>query len=97
MIEIVGLPSIMTAVSVVMEVLKRAIKKELFNNLIPIFSAVLGVGFAVLLYYFMPGYIPANNVFVAVILGAVSGWSATGFNQVFVQLTKTEDNKKNEN
>lgn len=96
MVELVGVPTIVTAVGVVMEVLKRAINKELFNTLIPIFSSLLGVGFAVVLYYFMPGYIPADNVFIAVILGAVSGWGATGFNQVFKQLTKKED-KNNEN
>ena len=41
-----------------------------------------------LFYYFLPSLIVANNLFSAILVGAASGLSATGCNQIFKQLKK---------
>lgn len=80
----------MTVVFVLLEALKSAFNREWFNRIIPILALVFGAGLGVLAFYFAPSIIPAENVLTAVILGAMSGWSATGADQVIKQLTKKE-------
>jgi hypothetical protein len=42
-------------------------------------------------FFALPGIIPADNAFVALLIGASSGLAATGTHQVFKQLlTKAE-------
>ena len=38
----------------------------------------------------MPGVFETNNLFIAIVIGAASGLSATGANQAVKQLTKQE-------
>lgn len=86
--EIVSIPAIVTIVCSLMEILKKAINKEAFNSFIPILSVVAGAILGGLAFYIVPGIIPADNVVLAVVIGAASGWAATGANQTIKQLTK---------
>ena len=90
--EIVSIPVIVTIVCGTMELLKKAINKEGFNRFIPICSVVLGALFGLLAFYVYPVIIPAENVWVALMIGGASGWAATGANQTLKQLTKTKEN-----
>ena len=70
-------------------ILKKMNKEEL-DRFIPEILAFIGGGVAVLLYFTIPGYLPAFaiNWFAALILGMVSGAVAVFINQVWKQATK---------
>lgn len=61
---------------------------EKVKKFIPLISSALGVIFGLVCFFLIPNIMPTNNVFVAVVLGAASGLSATGFNQIIKQIEK---------
>lgn len=71
-----------------MQLLKNLIDNEKFNKFIPLISVVCGSVLGVIAFYFYPGFLPADNVVVALMIGAASGWAATGANQTLKQLAK---------
>ncbi len=87
--EIICVPIIVAVVYGLIEVYKTIARaNEKMLNFIPIIGLILGVTFGVLFYYFLPSLIVANNLFSAILVGAASGLSATGCNQIFKQLKK---------
>ena len=103
--EIVCVPIIVTAVYGIIELYKLITKNksEIYTKIIPLISLVLGGVCGVLLFFTIPQVVGAETVWVALVIGACSGLSATGCNQVFKQLKKvgvevkeTEDKNKNE-
>ena len=62
---------------------------EKFRRFIPLIACVLGAICGVVAFYFVPGVMDTQNLLVAIVLGAASGLSATGTNQVVKQLTNT--------
>lgn len=79
------------------------IYKFLFRNkqeaykLIPTLVAILGGILGVLIYLTSPDMIlNADNVWIALGIGIVSGFSATGTNQLFKQLFGKKARKENE-
>ena len=94
-LNLISVPAIAVAVYVVMEVLKKAVgETEKFKRLIPLFSLLLGAVFGVACFYFIPTIIPATNVVLAIVIGAASGLSATGTNQIIKQIEKAAENVK---
>ena len=92
-LNLISVPAIATAVYLLIEVLKKAFyNNEKFLRLIPLISLGIGAiawgGF----FYFIPSIIPATNIVVAIIIGAASGLTATGTNQIFKQLNKDKEN-----
>lgn len=85
-IQTISIPSIVVAVYGVMFVLKSAFNSEKFNAFIPLIAALVGAVFGVLLYVGFPDLIPATNFCSAIIIGAASGWAATGMHQTGKQL-----------
>lgn len=71
--------------------------KKAFNNsakflrVIPLVSLLIGSVADVVYFYFIPSIIPAANVVVAIIIGAASGLTATGTNQIFKQFNKDKE------
>ena len=51
-------------------------------------SLLLGAIIGTVAFFFVPGVMETSNVLVAIVVGAASGLSATGTNQVVKQLTK---------
>ncbi len=90
MLEIICVPIIVAIVFLLMEAYKKWIAKgrEKFNNFIPVISGVLGLILGIILYFVAPNLVVASNVWVAMLIGACSGLSATGCNQIFKQLKK---------
>ena len=86
MVEFASVPVIVTIVYVVMAMLKHAFGNERFNRFIPLISCVFGIGFGVIAFFCVPDVMPTDNIFVAIVLGASSGLSATGFHQIIKQL-----------
>lgn len=85
-IQTISIPSIVVVVYGVMFVLKSALNSERFNAFIPLIAALVGGVFGVLLYVGFPDLIPATNFCSAIIIGAASGWAATGMHQTGKQL-----------
>lgn len=90
-IQTISIPSIVATVYCVMYILKSAFNNNKFNTFIPLIAAIVGSGFGVLLYLGFPEVIPAKNIFSAIIIGAASGWAATGANQTFKKISKMND------
>ena len=74
-------PVIMIVVYIIIEALKKAISGEKFRNAIPLLCVIIGAVLGGLLFFFAPTMIPADNVVLAVIIGGMSGWAATGADQ----------------
>ena len=55
---------------------------------IPVIMGVCGAVLGILAFFIAPAIIPANNVFDALAIGIVSGFGATGVNQVYKQSKK---------
>ena len=88
-LNLISVPAIVTAVYLIIEVIKKALNyNETFNRLIPLISLVLGIISGILCFYFIPSIIPAENIVIAIVIGGASGLSATGTNQVIKQLRK---------
>lgn len=91
-LNLISVPAIATAVYLLIEVLKKAFNSnEKLLRFIPLISLVIGAIAGVTCFFFIPSIIPAANVVVAIIIGAASGLTATGTNQIFKQLTKDKE------
>ena len=85
--SIISIPAVAGAVYALMEILKSITNNnETVKRFIPLIALGLGAGIGVLLYYFMPDIMTVENVVAAIIVGAASGLSATGVNQIGKQL-----------
>lgn len=56
------------------------------DKYIPCIMGALGMVLGAVGLYVMPDF-PAADIITAIAVGAVSGWAATGINQIFKQLT----------
>lgn len=61
---------------------------ERVKKFIPLISSVLGVIFGLICFFLSPNIMPTSNVVVAIVIGAASGLSATGFHQIVKQISK---------
>ena len=84
--NIIAIPAITVLCYVGAELLKAFVLSEDRYKNIPVLCALLGVILGVVSHLWLPGYIPAENVIAASAVGAVSGWAATGVNQVIKQM-----------
>jgi len=93
-LNLISVPAIATAVYLIIEVLKKALNNdERFLRFIPLIALVTGAIAGVICFFFIPSIIPATNVVVAIIIGAASGLSATGTNQIIKQLSKEKESE----
>lgn len=90
--EIVSVPVIVVVVCVIMELLKGILgNKEKFMRLIPVFSAITGALIGMIIFFAAPSIIPADNLFMALLIGAASGLASTGAHQVLKQLKSSQE------
>ena len=90
--EIITIPAIAAIVYTIIDIVKTACGgDENFKRFIPLIAAVLGAICGVIAFFFVPGVLETQNLLVAIVLGAASGLSATGTNQVVKQLVKKEE------
>ena len=93
-LNLISVPAIATAVYFIIEAIKKAVdNNEKFLKFIPLIALGIGAVAGVICFFFIPSIIPATNVVVAIIIGAASGLSATGTNQIFKQLSTDKDNE----
>jgi len=96
--EIISVPIIASLVYSLIEIYKKIIEKhsiyEKLVRLVPIVSGILGIIAGIVFYFALPQLIPAQDILTAILVGGASGLSATGCNQIFKQLNKDNDKKK---
>lgn len=78
------------AVTVICYLIAQGVKATaLDNKWLPVICGVCGGILGVVGMRVMPDF-PANDIITAAAVGVVSGFAATGVNQVYKQLTKQE-------
>ena len=80
----VAFPAIVVLCYLVGAVLK-AFNCEALDKFIPIICGIVGGILGVVVFKTIPGYIPAENWLMALDIGIISGFAATGVNQVYKQ------------
>jgi len=88
-LEFVSVPVIVAAVVGCLELLKKLTKyNEKVLKTLPLIAAGLGMALGLIAFFAYPLIIPADNAFLALLIGGSSGLAATGTHQVFKQLLK---------
>lgn len=88
--DITTIPALAAIVYTIIDIAKTAMGgDEKFKRFIPLIACILGAVCGVIAFYFVPGVMGTQNLLVALVLGAASGLSATGTNQVVKQLTNS--------
>ena len=93
--EIISVPAITAIAYSLIAMINYAVKaNETFKRFIPLISTGIGVVLGIVAFYAIPDIMPAENVFVAIIIGGASGLSATGIHQAIKQLGKADDKQE---
>ena len=92
----VSIPVIVTVVYVIIDLVKTTIApyttlSERLSHFYPLIALALGIVTAAVMYYAVPESITQTNLLVALAIGAASGLTAVGTNQVVKQLAKTTE------
>lgn len=66
----------------------KAIGCETLDKFIPVICGFIGGALGIVVFNTIPNYIPADNWLMALAIGIVSGFAATGINQVYKQFTE---------
>lgn len=91
-LELISIPSIVIFVYLTIDVIKSIVgDREGFKRFIPLLAATLGMLAGLISYLFIPQVVPTDNIFMAIIIGAASGLTATGTNQIVKQLLKKDE------
>lgn len=85
MTEFVAFPAIVVICYLVGFTCKK-IGNEYLDKFIPSICGVLGAILGVVIFLTIPNFIPADNWAMAIAIGIVSGFSATGINQIWKQI-----------
>ena len=85
MTEFVSFPAIVVICYLVGFTCKK-IGNEALDKFIPSICGLLGAILGIVIFLTIPNFIPADNWAVAIAIGIVSGFSATGINQVYKQI-----------
>lgn len=93
--QILGIPLIVAIVYGIIELIKITFQSENLNKFFPLIAGILGIGFGVTAFYLAPNVILANNFLEAILIGLVSGLTATGSSQVIIQMRKFIEIKNN--
>ena len=84
-----SVPAIAAVVYFVVELIKFTTGyNETVKRAVPLIAAALGLACGLICFYFVPNIMPTGNVVVALVIGAASGLTATGFNQIIKQSRK---------
>ena len=97
-LNLISVPAIATIVYWIIELIKYTTNNnEKFKRLIPLTATILGAILGVGCFYLVPNIVPATNVVVAIVIGASSGLTSVGFNQIIKQVKKGDEDGKGEN
>ena len=94
--DFVSVPIIVLCCYMIGEIYKVIFKKNTKNyKLIPILVACFGGVFGVVIYYTAPTVIfNVDNIYSALLIGIMSGFSSTGTNQIIKQILNKKGERK---
>lgn len=89
--DILGITSV-AAITVISYLIGAGLKAwdKFDDRKIPVIMGVSGAVLGVISYYIAPSLVASDNVIVAIAIGIVSGFAATGINQIIKQSGKDE-------
>ena len=92
----VSIPVIVTIVYCAIDLIKTTVApyqslSERLSHFYPLLAVALGIITAAVMFYAVPDSISTPNLLVALAIGAASGLTAVGTNQVVKQLAKTTE------
>lgn len=91
------IPGLVILIYVVVEILKKTIlKTDKSRRHIPLVCCIVGIITGVTIFCFWPSVMECSNVLEAIAMGGLSGFAATGCNQLYKKYsryngTSTED------
>jgi len=93
--EFISVPIIVVCCYIIGEIYKMLLKKhQKTYKYIPIILSIIGGILGIIIHLTCPNSVfMAENIWVALGIGIVSGASSTGANQIIKQLFKKEDNQ----
>ena len=87
--DLISIPIIVVCCYMVGEIYKVIFKKKSkAYKLIPILVAILGGVMGSLIFFTAPQLLEVKDIYTAIMLGIVSGFTSTGANQIVKQLIK---------
>ena len=96
--EIITIPIITAITYTVIEIIKYATNNAaILKRFIPLIACALGITCGLIAFFFVPGVIIANNVFIAIVIGGASGLAATGIYENIKNLIMKGKQKENGN
>ena len=89
--EIMGITSV-AAITVIAYLIGAGLKAwDAFDDRkIPVIMGCTGAVLGALSYFVAPSLVPSENIIIAIAVGIVSGFAATGINQIIKQSQKEE-------
>lgn len=88
MLDFVAMPAIVVVAYFIGLFVKTLGTSDKLDKWIPVICGGTGAILGIVTYFTIPGYIPAENWLVALVIGIVSGLSATGINQIYKQFAE---------
>ena len=87
--EILGITGV-AAITVICYLVGMGLKAwdKFDDRKIPVLMGIIGAVLGVVAFYVAPAIIPAEDVITAIAIGIVSGFTATGVNQIYKQTKK---------
>ena len=83
------------AITVICYLIAQGVKATPINNKwLPVICGIFGGALGVVGLIIMPDF-PASDYITAIAIGIVSGLAATGANQIYKQLSKTDESDNN--
>lgn len=83
------LPGLVIIIYILVEIFKKLfLKTDKSRKHIPLIAAIIGVATSIIIFYISPDIICCNNVLEAIAMGGMSGFAATGCNQLYKKYTK---------
>ena len=86
--EFAAVPAITAIVYLAAYFIKTVSASGKANSILPPVCGIMGLILGLVCYFALPGYLSADNWVTAAAIGAVSGFAATGINQIYRQAVK---------
>lgn len=89
--DVLGIVSV-AAITVICYLIGEFLKawNKFDDRKIPVIMGISGAVIGIIAFIFAPSIVPADNFIVAIAIGIVSGFAATGIDQIMKQATKEE-------
>ena len=89
--DILGITSV-PAITIICYLIGAALKAwdKFDDRKIPVIMGIAGAVLGAVSFYVVPKMVVGDDIITAIAVGIVSGFAATGINQIFKQLKKSE-------